>query len=867
LPELDVHRARSAANGANDPQAIAARWGQAWSLQYDVDQDGSAIDAGDIQNATANWWASVPSPCNQAITKYYRLGNRLIALRQKGVLRYFHTDHLGSVSLLTDGSGQVVPGSVQQFMPFGKARPGLPVLLPTGRNFTGQLLDANTGLLYYGSNQGHGRYYDPALGRWAQPDTVVPNPGDPQDLNRYSYTRDNPLRYTDPSGHATPIQPGGCLICDVKIDISNWNTLAKGLAIVGWVAIGGHVDLEEGVLIGPTLQEVVESSVIGLANPIGMVEGPVVNAGKRVIQEGAEQAVEKAARSIPLAPRGLSAFSRAAEFGIRSYNQLTKLTAHTGLQAHHLIEERFARTLGLNPGKIPSIALTPEEHQVFTAVTHVNGAPKYGYDANGNMTDRSGATLTWDAENRLTSITEGDRLTTFAYDADGRRVKKETPWGTTYYVGDHYEKYVPTAGLSVLPGDANADCQVSAVDVQLIALKWGQKWGDAGYGLAYDVDQDGKVTAGDLQATAANWRATVASPCTNIPVVTRYYKLGGRLIALRQNGQLRFVHSDHLSSVTLLADANGEAVEHGAERYMPFGKTRTGQPALLPTERNFTGQPLDVNTGLMYYGARFYDPALGRFISADTLIPEPGNSQALNRYSYGMNNPLKFIDLTGHQGVCAQGICIDTTGTDWQQLLPIAEGLTVAAPEAGAMVVGTTGLVASSAYLGAWAMQDMGPAYPLPAEFDPSNPFGATYALPGSNTVAIDSNWLFAKPGREIAAHVAMLTGRSSVGGVPPHPGGQDPEGRDRKHNVEGLRNTLKSELKNMQRTWGKNAQPNLEKWLVEQGWSKKAVSETPDELREYVRCALETDVEHFGVPQELAGEVVDLLTQMGVIP
>jgi len=49
----------------------------------------------------------------------------------------------------------------------------------------------------------------------------------------------------------------------------------------------------------------------------------------------------------------------------------------------------------------------------------------------------------------------------------------------------------------------------------------------------------------------------------------------------------------------------------------------------------------------MYYEARYYDPALGRFISADTIVPEPGNPQALNRYSYVYNNPLRYTDPTG----------------------------------------------------------------------------------------------------------------------------------------------------------------------------------------------------------------------------
>jgi len=54
------------------------------------------------------------------------------------------------------------------------------------------------------------RYYDPTLGRFIQPDTIVPQPGDPQSLNRYSYAGNNPVRYTDPSGHRyDPCGPDG----------------------------------------------------------------------------------------------------------------------------------------------------------------------------------------------------------------------------------------------------------------------------------------------------------------------------------------------------------------------------------------------------------------------------------------------------------------------------------------------------------------------------------------------------------------------------------------------------------------------------------------------------------------------------------
>ena len=63
--------------------------------------------------------------------------------------------------------------------------------------FTSQAFDEDTGLCYYES-----RYYDPELGRFIQPDTIYPDLFDPQMLNRYSYVGNNPISYTDPTGHA-----------------------------------------------------------------------------------------------------------------------------------------------------------------------------------------------------------------------------------------------------------------------------------------------------------------------------------------------------------------------------------------------------------------------------------------------------------------------------------------------------------------------------------------------------------------------------------------------------------------------------------------------------------------------------------------
>jgi RHS repeat-associated protein len=122
---------------------------------------------------------------------------------------------------------------------------------------------------------------------------------------------------------------------------------------------------------------------------------------------------------------------------------------------------------------------------------------------------------------------------------------------------------------------------------------------------------------------------------------------GGQRIAVRQGSTLTYLHGDHLGSASLATSVTGTLVSQ--RRYLPYGETRPDFAASpFPTDRRFTGQREEVTLGVYDYGARFYSPGLGRFLSADTVVPEAGRPQSLNRYSYGYNNPLKYIDPTGH---------------------------------------------------------------------------------------------------------------------------------------------------------------------------------------------------------------------------
>jgi len=142
--------------------------------------------------------------------------------------------------------------------------------------------------------------------------------------------------------------------------------------------------------------------------------------------------------------------------------------------------------------------------------------------------------------------------------------------------------------------------------------------------------------------------------------VTKYYMAGASKVAMRKyiipvSNTLTYLFGDHLGSTSLSVDAStGETIE---TRYKPWGEVRYTTPSkTLPTRYTFTSQysymsdeATDLGSagfGLLFYNARFYDPAIGRFISADSIIP--GGVQGLDRYAYVNNSPVNFTDPSGH---------------------------------------------------------------------------------------------------------------------------------------------------------------------------------------------------------------------------
>lgn len=96
-------------------------------------------------------------------------------------------------------------------------------------------------------------------------------------------------------------------------------------------------------------------------------------------------------------------------------------------------------------------------------------------------------------------------------------------------------------------------------------------------------------------------------------------------------------------------------------RYLPYGQTHwlTGT---LATDFHYTSQRQEMGFGLYDYNARYYGAYLNRFVSPDSIVPNPTNPQSLNRYSYVLGNPLKYKDSSGHTIAC--GLNCDTEKDD-----------------------------------------------------------------------------------------------------------------------------------------------------------------------------------------------------------
>ncbi len=274
---------------------------------------------------------------------------------------------------------------------------------------------------------------------------------------------------------------------------------------------------------------------------------------------------------------------------------------------------------------------------------------KHWWDGAGNLAERKNVlaveteTFAYDFLDRLTSAS-GPYTESYSYNQVGNMLSRN---GAAYAYGSSKPHAATAVGSATYSYDANGNM----TDRNGTTLAW-----SAENALASVSDSGGTIESyvydGDLKRVkrVAGAQTTVYVnkyyEVTN-GVATKHYYHGDRLVAVSENGTLRFVHTDHLASSSVATDTSGN--QAGGRTYLPFGDQRSAS-GTFGTNKLYTGQRLD-GTGLYFYNARYYDAAIGRFISPDTIVPEFANPQALNRYAYVYNNPLKYTDPTGHFAV------------------------------------------------------------------------------------------------------------------------------------------------------------------------------------------------------------------------
>ena len=234
-------------------------------------------------------------------------------------------------------------------------------------------------------------------------------------------------------------------------------------------------------------------------------------------------------------------------------------------------------------------------HPVRKHAVTAAGGNSYGYDANGNMTSRNGATIAWTSYNLPSSLSAAGYTASFNYAPDRSRWRQVA----TYSGGTETTIYV-----------------VGLVE---------------------------KLTT----STRVHWKHRIAVPAGEVQVVRRS----------DGTNEVLYITTDHLGSTDTVTDASASVLAR--ESFGAWGARRAanwqGNPSpgewqsiANTTRRGYTGHEHLDNVLLVHMNGRVYDPAIGRFMSADPIGIDAWRSQSWNRYAYVQNRPLRFTDPTGY---------------------------------------------------------------------------------------------------------------------------------------------------------------------------------------------------------------------------
>jgi RHS repeat-associated protein len=268
---------------------------------------------------------------------------------------------------------------------------------------------------------------------------------------------------------------------------------------------------------------------------------------------------------------------------------------------NRLVSEKVV-PVGAAP-EVTSYAYDPSGNMV--SVDRPSGRTTFTHNVNDQIVSEGTAAYTYDAEGRLTSVVGGPHAAAYTYDGLGRLIRVVTSGAA---LGAHTIDYAYDGAGLLLSRTG---------DGQRVRFVWDRR--GAVPKMLYQTDANGALLT----------RSTWAGPS----------------VLEERAGAFRVLHRDRLGSVRAITDEAG-AAPHFAH-YSGYGEPVESAPSQGAPSSGFTGEWSDPVTGAYFLRARWYEPRLGRFLTADEGQPNLTDAQRLNRYSYGADSPTINVDPTG----------------------------------------------------------------------------------------------------------------------------------------------------------------------------------------------------------------------------
>jgi RHS repeat-associated protein len=650
--------------------------GHTTSSSYD--SSGNLVSSTDADGVTLHYGydahgnlTSVMGPDGSTLLTMTRnaAGNVIESERPDGTAFRYTYDSAGHVTSITDPSGRT---EQLNWSPAGELTS---VVDPSG----------NTTLLSFNSSGQELSQTDPGTaptGGQTTSYTYDPN-GNLTSMtdgngNTTSYTYDafgHELSVTDPLGHVTTYSYDGAGNEISSTDAMN-QTITYGYDTDGKL---DQLKLPDGSTLSVTY-DALERPIV-MSNPTATVDVTYDDAGRVVGTTESGPQIPTVSLGYTYDPRGdrlsMTGPEGTTQYAYDNLQRLTSVTDPSGgvfgmtYNGHSTLatlsrpngvddtltysgNELLSRVSTLASSTVASNQYTYDPNGLVASMTNSAGTTTYQYDAIGELTSAtppSGVTATYsyDAAGNRTSgaatygtgdLLSGDAAATYAYDADGELTSR-TPTGGGAASSYHWNALHQLTSISLPDGTTEA------FGYDPLGRRVLTTHGSSSTAYVYD--------GSNLHLEYAN-----GAPASAPTAVYTDGLAANQVLEMARGGQQYYYLVDDEGSTTALTDQSGNVVQ--TYSYDPFGNMAAGSGGSVPNTVTYTGQQWDATSGLYYYGSRWYDPTIGRFLSEDPVAnPNP--------YPYVHNDPTNATDPTGAQELEEEAVTLEVDATLTEEAL------------------------------------------------------------------------------------------------------------------------------------------------------------------------------------------------------